>query len=113
MRSQKIGIMFPLTILIALFTMVDAKCFADSTKQLAAKDPPYERHNYREECSDFSMRIRRFSDKLNESNLKIFCEKFNNDQREKAIQLANQKDKKGNFMMTPDEAVEKIAEENM
>lgn len=112
MRIQKSGIKVSLAILVTFFITMDARCFADNTKQLAAKEPPYERHNYREECSDFSMGIRRFSDKLNESNLKIFCSKFNNDQREKAIQLASQKDKNGNFVMTPDEAVEKVAEEN-
>lgn len=101
MRTQKIRIMLFLTMLIAFFTGKDAKCFAVNV--------PYERHNYREECSDLPMHVRRFTDKLNEANLKIFCGQFNNDQREKAMQMANQKDKNGNFVMTPDEAVEKVA----
>lgn len=106
MRTQKIGIM-----LTIFFTTMNAMCFADHANQLAV-NVPYERHNYREECSDLPMHVRRFTDKLNEANLKIFCSKFNNEQQEKAMQLAAQKDKSGNFVMTPDEAVEKIAKEN-
>ena len=90
--------------LTAFFTGMGAKCFAVNV--------PYERHNYREECSDLPMHVRRFTDKLNEANLKIFCSQFNNDQREKAMLLASQKDKNGTPLMTPDEAVEKVAEEN-
>lgn len=89
--------------LITFFTMIDAKCFGVS--------PPYERHNYREECSDLPMHVRRFTDELSEENLKTFCNKFNNEQREKAMQLAGHNDKNGNFIMEPDEAVEKVAKE--
>ena len=108
MRIQKIRIRFLMGILIAFFTTINAICFADNTNQFAV-NVPYERHNYREECSDLPMHVRRFTDKLSEANLKIFCSQFNNDQREKAMQMANQKDKNGNFVMTPDEAVEKVA----
>lgn len=97
---------------VAFFTTMEARCFANSTNHLAAKDPPYERHHYTDECSGMSHRYSRFSDQLNEANLKIFCSQFNNDQREKAMQMASQKDKKGNPLMTPDEAVEKVAKEN-
>lgn len=108
MRIPKITIKFSLVILTALFTTGNTLCFADNT-QLAAKDPPYERHHYTDECSGMSHRMLRFSDKLNEANLKIFCSRFNDDQREKAMQLASQKDKSGNPLMTPDQAVEKVA----
>lgn len=87
--------------LIVFFAAIHTVCFAANV--------PYERHNYREECRDLPMHVRRFTDKLNEANLKIFCGQFNNDQREKAMQMANQKDKDGNFVMSPDEAVEKVA----
>lgn len=95
---QKIGI-----ISITFFT-TNAICFAVTV--------PHEEHNYRKECSDLPMHVRRFTDKLNEANLKIFCNQFNNDQRNMAMQLASQKDKNGTPLMTPDEAVEKVAEEN-
>ena len=110
MKIQKIEIKFSLAILMAFFITGNILCFADHTT-LAAKDPPYERHHYTDECSGMSHRMLRFSDKLNESNLKIFCSRFNDDQREKAMQLANQKDKSGNLIMTPDQAVEKVAKD--
>ena len=101
MKDLHAGMIFSARTLIVFFTVMNAICFAVNI--------PYERHNYREECSDLPMHVRRFTDKLNEANLKIFCGQFNNDQREKAMQMANQKDKNGNFVMSPDEAVEKVA----
>lgn len=110
MKIQKITTSF-FAILTAFFIIGNTLCFADDTKKLADKEPPYERHHYTDECSGMSHRMLRFSDKLSESNLKIFCSQFNDDQREKAMQLANQKDKNGNPIMTPDQAVEKVAKE--
>lgn len=91
--------------LLAFFTAMDSKCFADNSKQLAAKEPPYERHHYKKECKNFSEETKRFSDKLNDKNLKIFCEDFNDAQREQAMQMASQK----GMNMTPDQAVEMVA----
>lgn len=101
MKYLRAEIIFSLRNLIVFFAVINTVCFAVNV--------PYERHNYREECRDLPMHVRRFTDKLNEANLKIFCSQFNNDQREKAMQMANQKDKNGNFVMSPDEAVEKVA----
>lgn len=70
-----------------------------------AASPPYERHHYKKECKNFSEETKRFSDKLNDSNLKIFCEEFNDAQREQAMQMASQK----GMNMTPDQAVEMVA----
>lgn len=111
MSIQNTGTMFTLLQFISFFILTNAVCFADNAKHDLAVNVPYERHNYREECSDLPMHVRRFTDKLNEANLKIFCGQFSNDQQEKAMQLANQKDKNGNPIMTPNQAVEKVAKE--
>lgn len=84
-----------------------SKAFADN-QRVAAKDPVYERHHYVEECSNLSHEMRRFSDKLNDENLRIFCGEFNNAQREKAIQMASQKNSNGKYIMTPDESVQMV-----
>ena len=79
---------------------------AESSQTLTnvfAVSVPYEKHHYRKDCADFSESVKRFSDKLNDKNLKIFCEKFNDAQREKAMQLSDQKG------ITPDQAVEAIS----
>lgn len=72
---------------------------------IVAASPPYERHHYKKECKDFSEETKRFSDKLSDSNLKIFCEGFNDAQRQQAMQMASQK----GMNMTPDQAVEMVA----
>jgi hypothetical protein len=72
---------------------------------VAGKDAPYERHHYKQECKNFSEETKRFSDKLNDKNLKTFCEDFNDAQREQAMQMASQK----GMNMTPDQAVEMVA----
>lgn len=111
MSIQKTGIMFTLSQIIAFFIFTNAICFAENIKHDLAVNVPYERHNYREECRDLPMSVRRSTDKLNESNLKVFCSQFDDNQREKAMHLANQKDKSGNLIMTPNQAVEKVAKE--
>ena len=77
-------------------------------QRLAAKDPIYERHHFIEECSNLSHEMRKFADKLNDENLKIFCSEFNDAQREKALQMASQKNSNGKHM-TPDESVQMVA----
>ena len=72
---------------------------------IVAASPPYERHHYKKECKNFSEETKRFSDKLNDKNLKTFCEDFNDAQREQAMQMASQK----GMNMTPDQAVEMVA----
>lgn len=72
---------------------------------MVAASPPYERHHYKKECEDFSETTKRFSDKLNDKNLKIFCEDFNDAQRDQAMQMASQ----NGMNMTPDQAVEMVA----
>lgn len=72
---------------------------------IVAASPPYERHHYKKECENFSEETKRFSDKLNDSNLKTFCEEFNDAQRQQAMQMASQK----GMNMTPDQAVEMVS----
>lgn len=72
---------------------------------VVAANVPYERHHYKKECNNFSEDTKRFSDKLNDANLKTFCGEFNDAQREQAMQMASQK----GMNMTPDQAVEMVA----
>ncbi len=103
MRIQKI---------ISLIAMASCSYFgsvyAKNSQDLdgiVAASPPYERHHYKKECKNFSEETKRFSDKLNDSNLKIFCEDFNDTQRQQAMQMASQK----GMNMTPDQAVEMVS----
>ncbi len=74
-------------------------------ERIVAASPPYERHHYKKECKNFSEETKRFSDKLSDANLKIFCEDFNDEQRQQAMQMATPK----GMNMTPDQAVEMVA----
>lgn len=73
---------------------------------------PYHSEKMREQCHGVSKEMYEFGYQLTESNRKMFCAKFNDDQRKKAIKLASEKNIFGNAKMTPDQAVEKIAEES-
>lgn len=108
-EMQKITSSFLTIVFISCFAFINAENSFTSECQIAAKEPPYERHHYKKECSDFSEDIKRFSDKLNDANLKIFCEKFNDTQRQQAIQMAAQKDVNNKPKMTPDQSVERVA----
>lgn len=90
-----IGLLLPFSFIYAENSQIFASIFAVNV--------PYERHHYRKECSDFSEDVKRFSDKLNEKNLKIFCEEFDDAKRAQAMQMAEQKG------ITPDQAVERAA----
>jgi len=98
--------------MIGLIAMAYCSCFnfayagnSQDLEGIVAASPPYERHHYRKECSNFSEATKRFSDKLNEKNLKLFCEEFSDAQRQQAMQMASQK----GMNMTPDQAVEMVA----
>lgn len=105
MRIQKI-IGLILMACCSYFGSVYAKSSQDLDGIVAAgKDAPYERHHYKKECKNFSEETKRFSDKLNDSNLKVFCEDFNDGQRQQAMQMASQK----GMNMTPDQAVEMVS----
>lgn len=73
---------------------------------------PYHSEKMREQCHGLSKDMYEFGYQLTESNRKMFCAKFNDEQRKKAMQLADQKNIFGNPKMTPDQAVEKILKEN-
>ncbi len=104
MKIQKITGLFVVAC-CSYFGSVHAKNSQDIDKIVVGKDAPYERHHYKKECKNFSEETKRFSDKLNDSNLKIFCEDFNDAQRQQAMQMASQK----GMNMAPDQAVEMVA----
>ena len=72
---------------------------------------PYHSKKMREKCHGLSKNMYEFGSLLNESNQKMFCGKFNDEQRKKAMQMANEKGWSGNPRMSPDQAVEKVASE--
>lgn len=109
---NRTGFQMKIQKIIGLIAMACSSYFgsvhAESAQDLGgmvAASPPYERHHYKKECSNFSEETKRFSDKLSDANLKIFCEDFNDAQRQQAIQMASQK----GMNMTPDQAVEMVA----
>lgn len=72
---------------------------------------PYHSKKMREKCHGLSKDMYEFGSLLNESNQKMFCGKFNDEQRKKAMQMANEKGWSGKPRMSPDQAVEKVASE--
>lgn len=71
------------------------------------------RAHFKNECSTLSSHsMLEFASQLNDANLKVFCGEFNDMQREKAMQIADDVNYEGNSMMTPDQAVEKVVKES-
>lgn len=64
------------------------------------------------ECANFSPEVKAFSAQLNASNKTMFCTKFNDQQRSDAMRMTGQMDSAGMVMMTPDQAVDKVARDN-
>lgn len=62
--------------LIVFCQLVNAEDSSFIDRLVGAKDAPYERHHHTEECSGMSHRYLRFSDQLNDANLKVFCSQF-------------------------------------
>jgi len=63
------------------------------------------------DCSGMGADVQQFASKLSEMNKKMFCGQFNAAQRSAAMQYASQQDANG-AMMTPDQAVQKVATDN-
>ena len=63
------------------------------------------------DCTSFSSEEQQFASELSMSNRSLFCERFNQDQRESAMQMAGQLDENGN-VLTEDQAVSKVARDN-
>ena len=63
------------------------------------------------DCSGMSADMQQFSSQLSPANMKMYCGKFNDDQRQAAMQMNGQMDASGSAM-TPNGAVEKIAKDN-
>ncbi|MBS0615610.1 MAG: hypothetical protein JSR58_03540 [Verrucomicrobia bacterium] len=64
------------------------------------------------DCSSMSGDIQAFAAKLSPSNKMMFCGKFNDAQRGSAMQMTGQMDSSGMVMMSPDQAVDKVAKDN-
>jgi hypothetical protein len=64
------------------------------------------------DCSMMGPDIAQFSVQLSQANQKMFCGQFNSAQRATAMQLASQQDAMGKSMMSPDQAVQKVAMDN-
>ncbi len=62
------------------------------------------------DCGAMSPDTQAFAGQLSPSNKTMFCGKFNDSQRTQAMQMSVQKDASGKNMMTPDQAVQKVAE---
>lgn len=64
------------------------------------------------DCSNMSPDMQAFAGKLSANNKMMFCGKMNDMQRSTCMQMSNQMDPSGKPMMTPDQAVEKVAKDN-
>ncbi len=106
MRMKNFNKTMPLgAIIILTFFALDAEAAHGGPVQ------PYHSEKMREQCHGVSKEMYEFGYQLTESNRKIFCAKFNDDQRKKAMQLASEKNIFGRPKMTPDKAVEKTLKE--
>jgi hypothetical protein len=63
------------------------------------------------DCSSYSMMEQDFAAELSDANREMFCTRFNQSQRNSAMQMTRQPDMQGN-LLTPDQAVEKVAKDN-
>lgn len=64
------------------------------------------------DCSSMSTDMQAFAKKLNPNNKMIFCQKMNDGQRSLSMQMSAQADSSGKPVMTPDQAVQKVAKDN-
>lgn len=64
------------------------------------------------DCSNLSVEAKAFSDKLSPTYKTMFCGKFDDTQRNTAMQLTGQMDSSGMVTMSPDQAVDKVARDN-
>ncbi len=91
-----------------LLTFFAVLCF--TTVLLAQKTPA--KPVMAGDCSNLSVEAKTFSNKLNPTNKMMFCGKFDDVQRNTAMQLTGQMDSSGMVTMSPDQAVEKVAKDN-
>lgn len=63
------------------------------------------------DCTALPSEMQQFASQLSDGNRRLFCNVFNTDQRNTAMDLAGQPDSAGN-MMSSDQAVLKVARDN-
>jgi hypothetical protein len=81
---------------------------SNSTQSPAQEPQPM---NQMADCSKLSSDAQDFADELNASNKMMFCNKFNDAQRNSAMDMSGTMGKDGK-LMTNDQAVEKVARDN-
>lgn len=64
------------------------------------------------DCSNMTPDMQAFAGKLNANNKVMFCGKMSDMQRNACIQMSNQIDAGGKPIMTPDQAVQRVAKDN-
>lgn len=83
-----------------------------SLTALHADQPPDNSSGQTMDCAGMTDDMKAFAMALNSSNKTMFCSKFNDAMRTSAVMMSVQKDENGNMVMTPDQAVEKVATDN-
>lgn len=87
------------------FICLNSSAIAEQIQQTAQTTNPMD-------CSNMGPDMQQFSGQLNATNKKMFCGQFNDSQRSTAMQMASQQNSSGGTMMTPDQAVQKVATDN-
>lgn len=93
---------------ISIVTLIILTSFASAN----AAPTQQSQMNMQGMCQDMSPEMQQFADKLNMNNKMLFCSKFNDVQREQAMEMAAQMGNYGKPKMTPDQSVEKVATDN-
>lgn len=63
-------------------------------------------------CSELSQEKQQFAAKLNAIHQRLFCAKFDESQQQIAMELTIKKEKSNVEPLTPDQAVQKVAQDN-
>lgn len=94
-----------ITLAALTFICLNSLAIADEIQQEVVQTNPMD-------CSNMGSDMQQFAGQLNAVNKKMFCGQFNASQRASAMQMSAQQDSSGNMMMTPDQAVQKVAATN-
>jgi hypothetical protein len=87
------------------FICLNSSVMAEQIREIAQTTNPMD-------CSNMGPDMQQFAGQLNATNKKMFCGQFNDSQRASAMQMASQQNSSGAMMMSPDQAVQKVATDN-
>jgi hypothetical protein len=94
---------------LGLFATLCAQASNEGIAAASAGQPGMQKQA---DCSTMTADEQSFASQLMDPNMKMmFCSKFTPDQRSSCMQMAQQPDASGN-MMTPDQAVQKMMQDN-